>query len=243
MSQNYFAAESLTDADLLARVRAALSLRLRGVARHVQVVVQNGLVTLQGDVTTFFDRQLACESSRRVPGVQGVKDEIQVIKETRMLQEPAEPSSPWLSTRIPSARIVTALILFSTTLVGCGGDSVARLPVHPVEGEITWNGQPLPNALVALHPKAAPVVDGVAPQGQTDVNGKFRLTTYDANDGAPEGEYAVTVTYYQLIQKGESSEPGPNVLSSKLALPTTTDIVVKVAAGPNKLSPIEVQRK
>jgi hypothetical protein len=129
------------------------------------------------------------------------------------------------------------------SLVGCGGGD-GRLPVHPVEGVITRGGKPLANALVALHPKTKPTTgEPIAPNGQTDENGVFKVSTYDANDGAPEGEYAVTVQYYQPVKTANGIEPGPNVLPPKFAQPSTTDITVKIAAGPNKLEPIEVSGK
>jgi hypothetical protein len=125
-------------------------------------------------------------------------------------------------------------------VAGCGGGD-GRLTVHPVEGVITRGGKPLANALVALHPKAKPASgESIAPNGQTDENGVFKVSTYDANDGAPEGEYAVTVQYYQPVKTANGIEPGPNVLPAKLSQPSTTDITVKIVAGANKLSPIEV---
>ena len=146
----------------------------------------------------------------------------------------------WSSTLRASA---TLLVFGLAALVGCGGgDGVARLPVHPVEGAVTRNGKPLANALVALHPKGGDP-RAITARGQTDAEGKFVVTTYDQNDGAPEGEYAVTVQYFELIKNGGSSEPGPNVLNPKISSPNQTDIVVKVAAGPNKLPPIEVERR
>lgn len=130
-----------------------------------------------------------------------------------------------------------------STCVGCGsGDGITRLPVHPVEGAITRDGKPLANAFVALHPKTSDA-RAITARGQTDSNGKFQVTTYDSNDGAPEGEYAVTVQYYELLQNGTSSEPGPNVLNPKISSPHQTDIVVKVASGANQLPAIEVERR
>jgi hypothetical protein len=143
-------------------------------------------------------------------------------------------------------RIASGIVLASgviASMVGCGS-SEARLPVHPVEGVITRGGKPLANALVALHPKSKPSGgEAVAPNGQTDENGVFKVSTYDANDGAPEGEYAVTVQYYQTVKTANGIEPGPNVLPAKLSQPGTTDISVKIVAGPNKLAPIEVAGK
>jgi hypothetical protein len=53
---------------------------------------------------------------------------------------------------------------------------------------------------------------------------------------------SITVQYYQPIDNGVGSEPGPNVLPPKLALPDSTDISVRLTEGPNKLVPIEVRR-
>jgi hypothetical protein len=230
-------------AEIALRVEAVLKLRLRGVARRLSVAVQGGIVTLTGEVPTYFDRQLACESSRRVPGVDGVRDEITVEGGKEMRNEVC--GAPTVGGVAIGVRpgFAAVVVLFAMALVGCGGEGAARLPVHPVEGVVTRDGKPLANALVALHPKTPQAGHEIAPRAQTDANGQFKVTTYDTNDGAPEGEYAVTVQYYQLIQNGTSSEPGPNVLSPKISLPSTTDIVVKVASGPNKLAPIEVGRR
>ncbi len=134
------------------------------------------------------------------------------------------------------------LLVSGAALAGCGQDQPDRPPVHPVEGQVTLNGQPLAGAYVVLHPKNNADPRVIAARGQTDSSGKFRATTFNANDGAVAGEYAVTVQYYQPIDNGGSSEPGPNVLPPRLALPDSTDIRVRVTEGPNTLVPIEVRR-
>lgn len=243
MSIHHRGADAANPAEIADRVRTALAFRLRGVARRLRVTVRGSIVTLTGEVSTYFDRQLACETSRRVPGVEGVQDEITVEGGKEMRNEASgAPTVGGIATGVRSG-FAAALVLMALGMVGCGGEGAARLPVHPVEGVVTRDGKPLANALVALHPKTPQAGHEIAPRAQTDESGQFKVTTYDTNDGAPEGEYAVTVQYYQLIQNGTSSEPGPNVLSPKIALPSTTDIVVKVASGPNKLAPIEVSRR
>ena len=127
-------------------------------------------------------------------------------------------------------------------LSGCSKSPIERQPVHPVQGQVTWQGKPLAGALVVLHPKSKEGPSTYSARGQTDQQGRFQLTTYDSNDGAPLGDYAVTVQYYQVVQDGASFEPGPNVLSPRLASPDSSDILVTVAEGPNQLAPIEVFR-
>ncbi len=66
---------------------------------------------------------------------------------------------------------------------GCSG-------LVAVQGVVTLDGQPLPNAKVMFMPAAG----GRPAEGTTDAAGKFRLTTNSPHDGAAAGEYVVSVT-------------------------------------------------
>jgi hypothetical protein len=114
--------------------------------------------------------------------------------------------------------------------------------VFPVSGQVTWNGQPLPNAFVVLHPKSTQDPRSLTARAQTDQSGNFRVTTYETGDGAPVGDYVVTVAYHQPVNAGGGYEPGPNVLPAKYASPETTDLTVRVAEGPNQLPAISLRR-
>ena len=59
-------------------------------------------------------------------------------------------------------------------------------------------------------------------------------------DGAPEGEYIITVQWRKLVKRGADLVQGPNVIPAKYSRPQTSDIVRKIAAGPNKLEPINL---
>lgn len=127
--------------------------------------------------------------------------------------------------------------------VGCGRAEATRLAVFPVKGQVTLNGKPLSNALVVLHPKTPAPGQSTTPRATTDANGDFQVSTYDTNDGAPTGEYAVTIQHFPLLQKGESFEPGPNSLPKKLSKPDTTDLPpVKVASEPLTIPTFALKR-
>lgn len=130
----------------------------------------------------------------------------------------------------------------SLVLAGCS-QSDPGVELFPVEGKLLLKGKPLANALVVFHPKSS-ASDQHVPlsRGQTDAEGKFALSTFNSHDGAPEGEFAVTVQAYKLEKVGESFLPGPNIIAPKLSTAQTTDIHVKVVAGTNVLEPIEVRR-
>jgi uncharacterized lipoprotein YajG len=72
-------------------------------------------------------------------------------------------------------------------LAGCSSEP-ERPPTYPVTGTVTANGKPVAAASVIF----GPVTPGVASAaGITDAEGKYRLTTFSAGDGAQAGEYRV----------------------------------------------------
>jgi 5-hydroxyisourate hydrolase-like protein (transthyretin family) len=92
------------------------------------------------------------------------------------------------------------------------------LPTHPAAGRVTLGGAPHVGATVALHKwdaetqKYTNVCDG-----RTDEDGRFKLTTYARFDGAPVGEYAITITKAQAV----------------FGSPTTTTLRVPIREGEN----------
>ncbi len=64
-----------------------------------------------------------------------------------------------------------------------------RSPTIPVQGVITLDNEPVADATVMFFCKKLRITS----YGKTNENGEFSLTTYDPEDGAPEGRYVVTV--------------------------------------------------
>jgi hypothetical protein len=92
---------------------------------------------------------------------------------------------------VPWRRLVAALLLSVALLTpGC---SRGTRKVYPVRGQVLVGGWPAARASIAFHPVGT-AADDLRPTAQTDDQGYFTLTSYAAGDGAPEGEYAVTVT-------------------------------------------------
>jgi len=126
-------------------------------------------------------------------------------------------------------------------LVGCGTKTEARLKAHPVQGKVTVAGKPEAGVRVTLYPKDPGNPKVRQAQGLTGPDGTFTLSTYVANDGAIEGDFAVTLQYLKLVDKGNGNVPGPNVLPEKYAKPQTTDITYHVNPGDNSIPPIDVK--
>jgi hypothetical protein len=74
------AAEQLssTDADLLLRIRIALSIQRRAGWHLVRFTARHGVVQLAGVVPAYYDRQLIVALVRHVAGVRGIEDELSV---------------------------------------------------------------------------------------------------------------------------------------------------------------------
>jgi hypothetical protein len=149
-------------------------------------------------------------------------------------------SSPTSRTSTPRRAALAAFATLTLAALGCGGEVEAeRVPVYPVEGAITFRGQPMPGAFIVLHPKT-PNEKAPAPRAEVTKEGALRVSTYNAGDGAPEGEYVLTIQWNKLVKNGADVVAGPNVVPLKYSRPETSGIVVKVAAGPNSLQPIKL---
>src|SRR5262245_66458148 len=87
--------------------------------------------------------------------------------------------------------LVCAAILF----VGCPQAGAKKKVCYPVRGELTVAGKPADGATVILQPKEAnrdEWSDGY-PRATVGADGKFQVSTYGENDGAPAGDYIVLV--------------------------------------------------
>jgi hypothetical protein len=134
-----------------------------------------------------------------------------------------------------------ALAATALFAAGCGDAGPERVPVFPAEGKVIWNGQPVAGAFIVFHPTSV-TPDALSARAQTDKDGQFKLSTYDTGDGAPVGEYTATVEWRKVIKDGGDYKPGPNVLPPKYSQPTTSDLKVKIAEGPNVLQTFTLKR-
>lgn len=89
-------------------------------------------------------------------------------------------------------------LLLVGLVVGCGSatPTQGQKPVHKVKGQVFVGGKPAAGAFVLFIPVAEPA-DSKDPRPRATVkeDGSFALSTYGDEDGAPAGEYAVTVTW------------------------------------------------
>jgi len=147
------------------------------------------------------------------------------------------------------AKYFLVLGLFSLgTLSGCGSND--QFDTFKAEGTVTLNDKPLVDAHVWLLPKAKNHQDAVLvvrPQGRTGSDGKFKLTTYLQDDGAPEGEYDAIVLHG--ANDPDDGDEEPQAPTKKIAVPMkykdakTSGLLVTIKKGETNALPLNLKTK
>lgn len=145
--------------------------------------------------------------------------------------------------RVRSLARFGLLLVLAASVAACGGSSGASL--NKVEGKVMLNGQPLPKATVTFHPKTKADINFIRPTGMTKDDGTFTLTT-GKDDGAPAGQYVVTIICSEDPSAGKKvfSTGGVDTvdrLKGAYADSTRSQISVEVKSGPNTLEPFNLK--
>jgi hypothetical protein len=197
--------------------------------RGVRIEARDRTVVLRGEVNSYYAKQVSQHAAQRLAAEYHVVNEVQVA-----------PGRVVKHRTIVSRAAAGALLLAMALAAGCSRSEPDRVEVHPVTGQVIFDGKPAAGAFVIFHPKQE--IPGVPrPSASSDKQGNFTLSTYSAGDGAPQGAYAVTVVLPSMVKKDGEFEPGPNLLPAKVANPDTSPIVAQVAAGANTV-PITIKR-
>lgn len=125
-------------------------------------------------------------------------------------------------------------LLLVLALAGCSKPT-AWDKIQPVAGSVTYKGLPIDGANLVFYPKDKSFPDSIRPTATTGAGGGFQVGTKGSNDGAPPGEYDVTITWNPLA--GDSR--GPNRLPDKYSKPGQLTARVE-ADGETVLPPFEL---
>ena len=87
---------------------------------------------------------------------------------------------------------VALLALLTTYPISCNRDERFK-PVHPVRGQVFFEGKPVAGGAISFHATGVEDHPWTKPSAEIDERGNFVVTTYRANDGMPKGKYDVTV--------------------------------------------------
>lgn len=140
-----------------------------------------------------------------------------------------------------SGRLVRGFAVFvvSLGLASCGQKN-ERIAVHPVTGKVTFNNQPAAGAMVVFHPLDKKD-DRAVPRGKVEKDGTFKLSTYDADDGAPSGKYKVTIDW-RKSNPLDPNDNGVSLVAAKYTRPDTTPLEVEITPETTELKPFEITK-
>jgi hypothetical protein len=137
-------------------------------------------------------------------------------------------------------------VLTATVLVAVGGVLFASALVarpecvaHPTAGIARVGKTPLVGAQIRLHPRGMTLPDDAVPTATVQADGTFTLSTFAKGDGAPAGDYVVTVQWFRVAKDGSV---GGNSLPKQYASPTTSPLSVTIREGKNDLPPFTFRR-
>lgn len=130
-------------------------------------------------------------------------------------------------------------LLAACCLSSCGPAKPERLPVYPTQAKITMQGKPIEKVMLVLHPLNGLDLQGAAkPNAKTDKDGVCKLSTYDAQDGAPAGKYAVLLYWF----RNDPDEDGSmDRFQGRYANPNKPVAIIDIQAGQNTLPPIDLK--
>ena len=134
-------------------------------------------------------------------------------------------------------------------ILGCGEESSFKstVPVFPASGKILNQGKPLAGVILLFH--SSDVNQKIKSQATTDDDGKFVTTTFKTADGAPEGDYIITLvvpsnesdsTREDAATEKQFRKEGPVRFPSKYQNPTTSPLKVKVIKNQSDLGILKI---
>lgn len=143
-------------------------------------------------------------------------------------------------------RLVFVLVLtLGVLLGGCAETKHGnRIETYPLTGKVLVDGKPVGLIKVTVHDVAGVNAEHPTfPTTYTDDEGKFSLSTYEAGDGVPAGEYVVCFYWgeYNLMSRDYG---GKDKLGDRYRDPKTSPIRVQVEEGkPADMGTIELSTK
>src|SRR5262249_19416603 len=113
------------------------------------------------------------------------------------------------------------------------------VPLYPVRGKVLFKGQPAARAEVRFHPVTPSEKGNLYPAAKVETDGSFALTTYENKDGAPPGEYTVTIRWDEPSTKDEATPP--DRLKGRYSDPKKSPWRIQVREGANDLEPFHIK--
>jgi hypothetical protein len=127
--------------------------------------------------------------------------------------------------------------VLAVLLAGCG--KKGWLETYPVKGTVLVDGKPAKDVMLTFHPKEQMGDRPYIPSGRTNDNGEFNVSTFVTDDGAPAGEYDVTIVWPVRFNPMSTLWEGDK-LNGRYSNKANTTLRVTVEKRPQELPPFEL---
>ena len=153
--------------------------------------------------------------------------------------------------RVVQLHVLARSVLLTVGLLGClvlGASCQPNKPFFPVQGQVFVAGKPAEGALVVFHPVESQDPRALRPSGIVKEDGSFTLKCYDPQtcptptDGAPAGEYLVTVNWIPS-NYAEYRNVLPDKLQGRYSDPKSSGLRATVKGEPNDLPAFQLDLK
>ncbi|MCE9565705.1 MAG: hypothetical protein K8U57_27085 [Planctomycetes bacterium] len=119
-------------------------------------------------------------------------------------------------------RMAWASVLF-VFVAGCSGPGIA-----PVEGTVTYKGEPLKDGTILFHPEKGRPAAGKIRDGKI-----VEVTTETLNDGVPVG--SVRVAIQAITNPDKMDAPHKSLIPEKYGDPDKSELTADIKPGKNDL--------
>ena len=134
----------------------------------------------------------------------------------------------------PNVRLIPQMTATLMMLLCCACGSKVKL--HPASGQVFVAGKPAEGAIVVLHSLDPSTATAFKPAGKVDADGIFTLSTRRQGDGAPAGEYIVTIVWLgDLSTIDPATGEVPVRLSPHYGDPKTSPLRASIERGKNEI--------
>ncbi len=140
----------------------------------------------------------------------------------------------------PFGPCLPLLLLSVVVCVGCGEAERPELDVFPVSGSILVDGKPPVGAEIRCRPSTPlkdPAKRTIAPFAFVEKDGSYRIGTYSGDDGAPPGEYSLTIVWPVITVEGGEEIRGADRLKGRFENPDRPIATVTVKADEDTYIP------
>lgn len=221
--------------------------------REIDVAAHGTTVTLRGRVVGAEEHARILALTQKTTGVTQVVDRLRVVRSSKpkpahtatadlksapLTASPAGVRSPqlWgiLGVLLLVAGVVQASVTdWSLSRAPQAVSPAAKPAVVPVEGTVLYEGKPATGARLVFYP-LGDVGSAHRAHAVADDGGRFRLSTFSAEDGAVPGTYAITIDWIPPCPPGGDPEKYSdlgNLAPKRFQRHDLTPLRARVAAG------------